>query len=62
MGPGDIIKPQKVIAGKNRVSVDAYCTTLWDIEAKDIVAITHAHKRGLGNMNLAELSIKETKI
>ena len=62
MGPGDLIKPQKVIAGVNRVSVDAYCTTLWDIEAKDIVAITHAHKRGLGNMNLSELSIKETKL
>jgi len=62
MGPGDIIKPQKVIAGVNRVSVDAYCTTLWDIEAQDIVAITHAHQRGLGNMNLAELNIKETKL
>ena len=62
MGPGDIIKPQKVIAGVDRVSVDAYCTTLWDIEAKDIIAITHAHKQGLGNMNLAELSIKETKL
>jgi len=62
MGPGDIIKPHKVIAGVNRVSVDAYCTTLWDIEAKDIIAITHAHKRGLGNMSLAELSIKETKL
>ena len=62
MGPGDIIKPQKVIAGVNRVSVDAYCTTLWDIELQDIVAITHAHERGLGNMNLAELSIEEVTL
>ncbi len=62
MGPGDIIKPQKVIAGVNRVSVDAYCTTLWDIETQDIVAITHAHERGLGNMNLAELTIEETSL
>jgi uncharacterized protein (DUF362 family) len=62
MGPGEIIKPQKVIAGVDRVAVDAFCTTLWDIEAKDIIAITHAHKRGLGNMNLSELTIKETKL
>jgi uncharacterized protein (DUF362 family) len=62
MGPGDIIRPQKVIAGVDRVAVDAFCTTLWGIQAKDIVAITHAHERGLGNMNLSELSIKETKL
>ena len=60
MGPGDIIRPQKVIAGVDRVSVDAFCTTLWDIETQDIFAITHAHERGLGNMNLAGLSIEET--
>ena len=62
MGPGDIIRPQKVIAGVDRVALDAFCTTLWDIQAEDIVAITHAHARGLGNMNLSELSIKETRL
>jgi len=62
MGPGEITRPQKVIAGVDRVALDAYCTTLWDIEAKDIIAITHAHARGLGNMNLDKLSIKETKL
>jgi uncharacterized protein (DUF362 family) len=62
MGPGEITRPQKVIAGVDRVALDAYCTTLWDIEAKDIIAITHAHKRGLGNMNLDNLSIKEAKL
>ncbi len=62
MGPGEITRPQKVIAGVDRVALDAYCTTLWDIEAKDIIAITHAHERGLGNMNLDKLSIKETKL
>ena len=62
MGPGDIIQPQKVIAGVDRVALDAFCTTLWDIQAEDIVAITHAHARGLGNMNLSELSIKETRL
>jgi uncharacterized protein (DUF362 family) len=62
MGPGEVIKPQTVIAGVDRVALDAYCTTLWDIKAEDIWAITHAHKRGLGNMNLSDLAIKKTKI
>jgi uncharacterized protein (DUF362 family) len=62
MGPGDIICPRKVVAGVDRVALDAYCTTLWDIEAEDIFAITHAHERGLGNMKLEELSIKETRL
>ncbi|NOR15260.1 MAG: DUF362 domain-containing protein [Candidatus Aminicenantes bacterium] len=62
MGPGEVIKPQTVIAGVDRVALDAYCTTLWDIQAEDIWAITHAHKRGLGNMNIKDLSVQTTKI
>ncbi len=62
MGPGDLIKPQKVIAGLDRVSLDAYCTTLWEIKAQDIIAITHAHERGLGNMNIEALNIQEVKL
>ncbi len=62
MGPGEVIKPQTVIAGVDRVALDAYCTTLWDIKAEDIWAITHAHKRGLGNMNIKDLSVQATKI
>ena len=48
MGPGELHHPQKVIAGVDRVAIDAYCTTLWDIQAEDIVQIKHAHDRGLG--------------
>jgi uncharacterized protein (DUF362 family) len=59
MGPGDVIKPQKVIAGVDRVAVDAYCTTLWDIKAEDIIMIKHAAQRGLGTMDLSKVTIKE---
>lgn len=58
MGPGEIIKPQKVIAGTDRVALDAYCTTLWDIRVEDIICINQAHKRGLGNMDLTQANIK----
>jgi uncharacterized protein (DUF362 family) len=62
MGPGEIIRPHKVIAGVDRVAVDAYCTTLWDIQAGDIIHIKHAHERGLGNMNLSKAAIREVKL
>lgn len=62
MGPGEIIKPQKVIAGTDRVAVDAYCSTLWDLKPADIIQIKTAHERGLGTMDLNKVRIKEIKI
>jgi uncharacterized protein (DUF362 family) len=59
MGPGEVIKPRKVIAGTDRVALDAFCTTLWDIRVQDIICINEAHKRGLGNMDLSQATIKE---
>ena len=62
MGPGEIIKPQQVIAGVDRVAIDALCTTLWDIRAADIIQITEAHKRGLGNMNFDQADLKIAEV
>jgi len=62
MGPGEVIKPQKVIAGTDRVALDAYCTTLWDIRVEDIICINEAHKRGLGNKDLSQANIKELTV
>jgi len=62
MGPGKIHSPMKVIAGRDRVAIDALCTTLWDIEAKDIIQITDAHRRGLGTMDLNQVKIKEQSL
>jgi uncharacterized protein (DUF362 family) len=62
MGPGEVIQPQKVIAGTDRVALDAYCTTLWDIRVEDIICINEAHKRGLGNKDLTQANIKELRV
>ena len=62
MGPGEIIKPQKVIAGVDRVAIDAYCSTLWDLKPADIIQIQNAHDRGLGTMDLNKVKIKEVKV
>ena len=59
-GPGELIKPQKVIAGTDRVAIDAYCCTLWGLEAKDIIMINKAKEHGLGEMDLRKFNVKET--
>jgi uncharacterized protein (DUF362 family) len=58
-GPGKLIKPQKVVAGTDRVAIDAYCTTLWGLEAKDIIMINKAYEHKLGQIDLQKVKVKE---
>jgi uncharacterized protein (DUF362 family) len=62
MGPGEITRPLKVVAGADRVALDAYCCTLWGLKAKDIFQIQMAHDLGLGDMNLTKAKIKEISL
>ena len=61
-GPGEIIKPQKVIAGVDRVAIDAYCTTLWGLTGEDIFAIKLGFEQGLGEIDLNKVGIKEITV
>jgi uncharacterized protein (DUF362 family) len=61
MGPGKLLKPQKIVAGVDRVAVDAYCTTLWGLEAKDIIMINKGYEHKLGEIDLKKVRIKEIK-
>ncbi|HZX11372.1 MAG TPA: DUF362 domain-containing protein, partial [Acidobacteriota bacterium] len=61
-GPGEIIKPKKVIAGTDRVAVDSYCCSLWGLEGKDILQITKAFNHGLGEIDLNQVKIKEVSV
>ena len=58
-GPGELAKPQKIIAGVDRVAIDAYCTTLWGLTGEDIYAIKLGSAQGLGEMDLDKVGIKE---
>jgi uncharacterized protein (DUF362 family) len=58
-GPGKLIKPQKVVAGTDRVAIDAYCTTLWGLEARDIIMINKAYEHKLGQIDLQKVKVKE---
>jgi len=60
-GPGELAKPQKVVAGMDRVVIDAYCTTLWGMRGEDIYMIKLGSEQGLGEIDLAKVKIKEIK-
>ena len=59
VGPGDIEKPMKIVAGKDIVAVDAYCTSLLGHQNGDVLTIVKAHEMGLGTMNHHELNVVE---
>jgi len=58
-GPGELIKPNKVIAGVDRVAIDSYCTTLWGMQPTDIIMIKRAYEHKLGEIDLNKVKIKE---
>lgn len=58
-GPGKLHKPGKVIAGVDRVAIDAYCSTLWGLNPKDIFTIAMAYELGLGQIDLKKVNIIE---
>jgi uncharacterized protein (DUF362 family) len=61
-GPGELLKPKKVVAGVDRVAVDAYCASLWGLRAEDIFMIRQGHEHGLGEIRLSKVNIKEATV
>jgi len=62
MGPGRLSKPQKVVAGVDRIAIDSYCTTLFGLKPTDIVMIRRAHEHKLGEIDPARVRIKEATV
>ncbi len=60
-GPGDIVSPNRVVAGFDPVAVDAYCADLVGFFIPDVLTIQKGYELGLGNKNYNELEILETK-
>ncbi len=58
-GPGEIVKPQKIIAGTNPVSVDTCGALAIGFETKKIKMLEFAKNHGLGETDLTKLTIKE---
>jgi uncharacterized protein (DUF362 family) len=58
-GPGDTVKPNKIIAGTDMVAVDAYSANLIGFSLNDIPSIAMAAKHGLGSDDLKALNVQE---
>jgi len=61
-GPGQLFRPGKVVAGTDRVAIDAYCASLWGLDPKDIVQIKKGAEQGLGQIDLAKVDLREENI
>jgi uncharacterized protein (DUF362 family) len=51
-GPGKVIHPNKVCAGKDMVGLDALCSGLLGVKPEEVMHIPLAHESGLGRMDL----------
>jgi len=60
-GPGELLKPQKVIAGRDRVAVDATCCQLWGLKPAEIIMIARGAEQGLGVMDPDRIRVREEK-
>lgn len=58
-GPGKLLAPGKVVAGTDRVAIDAYCCSLFGLVPSEIHAIAMAFAHGLGQIDLKLVKIKE---
>jgi len=55
----DVEEKRIMIAGTDRLAVDAYAVTLFGKDPKDIEYIQNAAKRGLGQVDLSKVNMKE---
>ena len=62
MGPGRIIKPRKIVAGVDRIALDAYCIALLDKKIDDVIKIRKGYEHGLGEINLSKVRVHEEMI
>lgn len=59
-GPGKLHKADIVVAGVNRVALDAYCCALWGLDPNDIHVLSMAAGLGLGTMDWRKLNVRES--
>ena len=56
-GPGELMKPQEVLAGTDRVLMDAYCAKLLNLEPENVLMIQKAAAHNLGSPDLKKANI-----
>ncbi len=66
-GPGRVLKPDTVIAAKDMVAADAYAVSAFEwygrrFKPRQVRYIREAHARGLGRMDVENLSVKSVRV
>jgi len=61
-GPGRVIHPKKVFAGKDMVGLDALCCDLLKVNPREVLHIQLAQESGMGQMNTAGGAIKNVRL
>jgi uncharacterized protein (DUF362 family) len=61
-GPGKVIHPNKVYAGKDMVALDALCCGILGVKPGEVMHIRLAHESGMGQMNLTAGAIKHLRV
>lgn len=56
-GPGELKKQDTIVAGADRVAVDAWCCTYLGQKATDVSMIKRANAHGIGQMDMTQLNI-----
>jgi uncharacterized protein (DUF362 family) len=51
-----------VVAGADRVAIDAYCASLWALKPEDIVQIKRGAEQGLGEINPDRVVLREENV
>ena len=61
-GPGELAAPRKIVAGVDRIAVDAYCASLRGFKSREILMIKKGYEHGLGEMDLEKVRIEEIAV
>ncbi|MBS4012843.1 MAG: DUF362 domain-containing protein [Bacteroidetes bacterium] len=58
-GPGEIISPMKIVAGRDAVAIDKYCAQELGFFIEDVLTVQKGFEAGLGKIDLNQLNIVE---
>lgn len=56
-GPGQLVEPQTITAGTDRVALEAYGVSLLGLYPDDVLTVKMAHEHGMGEMDLTKVTL-----
>jgi uncharacterized protein (DUF362 family) len=61
-GPGEIQRPQTVVAGTDMVAVDAFCAKVRGLRSAEVDMIRMAQDHGIGSMDVTAMRVEEERL